>query len=96
MTGFLLAGVGNVDLRRKTNFLVVNESALLKPPHLPLRASCQTPCHGCYWSSASLAFAGSPRRGAASIAEHTVAQTPDFAAQLEAEGHCGMLVQRRR
>ncbi len=27
MTGFLLAGVGNVDLRRKGNFLVVNESA---------------------------------------------------------------------
>ena len=27
MTGFLLAGVGNVDLRRKTNYLVVNESA---------------------------------------------------------------------
>jgi len=27
VTGFLLAGVGNVDLRRKGNFLVVNESA---------------------------------------------------------------------
>lgn len=26
VTGFLLAGVGNVDLRKKTNFLVVNES----------------------------------------------------------------------
>lgn len=26
MTGFLLAGVGNVDLRRKSNFLIVNES----------------------------------------------------------------------
>ena len=26
MTGFLLAGVGNVDLRRNTNYLVVNES----------------------------------------------------------------------
>lgn len=29
VTGFLLAGVGNVDLRKKTNFLVVNESELL-------------------------------------------------------------------
>ena len=28
VTGFLLAGVGNMDLRRKGNFLVVNESAL--------------------------------------------------------------------
>ena len=26
ITGFLLAGVGNVDLRKKSNFLVVNES----------------------------------------------------------------------
>ena len=26
VTGFLLAGVGNVDLRRKTNFLIVTES----------------------------------------------------------------------
>lgn len=27
VTGFLLAGVGNVDLRKNTNFLVVSESA---------------------------------------------------------------------
>ena len=33
MTGFLLAGVGNVDLRRKTNFLVVNESKLPNPQY---------------------------------------------------------------
>ena len=33
VTGFLLAGVGNVDLRRKTNFLVVNESELPQPQH---------------------------------------------------------------
>lgn len=26
ITGFLLAGVGNVDLRRKTNYLVVDSS----------------------------------------------------------------------
>lgn len=26
MTGFLLAGVGNVDLRKKSNYLVVDES----------------------------------------------------------------------
>ena len=26
ITGFLLAGVGNVDLRKKSNFLIVNES----------------------------------------------------------------------
>ena len=26
MTGFLLAGVGSVDLRKTTNFLVVNDS----------------------------------------------------------------------
>ena len=26
VTGFLLAGVGNVDLRKKSNYLVVNES----------------------------------------------------------------------
>lgn len=29
VTGFLLAGVGNVDLRRKSNFLVVTESKLI-------------------------------------------------------------------
>lgn len=29
VTGFLLAGVGNVDLRRKSNFLVVTESEYL-------------------------------------------------------------------
>lgn len=28
VTGFLLAGVGSVDLRKKSNFLVVNDSAL--------------------------------------------------------------------
>ncbi len=33
MTGFLLAGVGNVDLRKHTNFLVVSDSA---HPTLPL------------------------------------------------------------
>jgi hypothetical protein len=27
ITGFLLAGVGNVDLRRKSNFLIVDQSA---------------------------------------------------------------------
>ena len=27
ITGFLLAGVGNIDLRRKSNFLVVDASA---------------------------------------------------------------------
>ena len=26
ITGFLLAGVGNVDLRKNSNFLIVNES----------------------------------------------------------------------
>ena len=26
ITGFLLAGVGNVDLRRKTNYLIVDSS----------------------------------------------------------------------
>ncbi|KAK9844164.1 hypothetical protein WJX81_006640 [Elliptochloris bilobata] len=30
VTGFLLAGVGNVDLRRKGNFLVVNEKTTVK------------------------------------------------------------------
>ncbi|CAL8468611.1 g8151 [Coccomyxa elongata] len=30
VTGFLLAGVGNVDLRKKTNFLVVNEKTSVK------------------------------------------------------------------
>ena len=30
ITGFLLAGVGNVDLRKKTNFLIVNESERLQ------------------------------------------------------------------
>ena len=29
VTGILLAGVGNVDLRRKSNFLVVTESEYL-------------------------------------------------------------------
>ncbi len=28
ITGFLLAGVGNVDLRKNSNFLIVNESKL--------------------------------------------------------------------
>lgn len=26
ITGFLLAGIGNVDLRKNSNFLIVNES----------------------------------------------------------------------
>jgi len=30
VTGFLLAGVGNVDLRRKSNFLVVTEKTSVK------------------------------------------------------------------
>jgi hypothetical protein len=33
VTGFLLAGVGNVDLRKKTNFLIVNESTLVHNAH---------------------------------------------------------------
>ena len=37
VTGFLLAGIGNVDLRKKSNFLVVTESeyhqAALFLPH---------------------------------------------------------------
>lgn len=54
ITGFLLAGVGNVDLRRKSNFLVVDSSELyseedtkrwlaaISLPHSlrPLRAAC--------------------------------------------------------
>jgi V-type H+-transporting ATPase subunit F len=30
ITGFLLAGVGNIDLRRKSNFLIVDQSARLR------------------------------------------------------------------
>ncbi|XP_020112338.1 V-type proton ATPase subunit F-like [Ananas comosus] len=30
VTGFLLAGIGNVDLRRKTNYLIVNNKTTLK------------------------------------------------------------------
>ncbi|CAK0780465.1 hypothetical protein CVIRNUC_005062 [Coccomyxa viridis] len=30
ITGFLLAGVGNVDLRKKSNFLIVNEKTSVK------------------------------------------------------------------
>ncbi|KAG6545411.1 hypothetical protein Mapa_013011 [Marchantia paleacea] len=30
VTGFLLAGVGNVDLRRKTNYLVVDSKTTIK------------------------------------------------------------------
>lgn len=30
VTGFLLAGVGNVDLRKNTNFLVVNDKTTVK------------------------------------------------------------------
>lgn len=30
ITGFLLAGVGNVDLRKKTNFLLVNDKTPTK------------------------------------------------------------------
>ncbi len=40
VTGFLLAGVGNVDLRRKTNYLVVNESAHLPARLAPARLRC--------------------------------------------------------
>ncbi|MCD7448586.1 V-type proton ATPase subunit F [Datura stramonium] len=29
MSGFLLAGVGNVDLRRKTNYLIVDSNSWL-------------------------------------------------------------------
>jgi len=29
VTGFLLAGVGNVDLRRKTNYLIVDSSMVI-------------------------------------------------------------------
>ena len=41
VTGFLLAGVGNVDLRRKGNFLVVNESAGLARGARALRTEQQ-------------------------------------------------------
>ena len=37
VTGFLLAGVGNIDVKRKTNFLVVDSSTLL---HMPVIISC--------------------------------------------------------
>ncbi|XP_052209647.1 V-type proton ATPase subunit F-like isoform X2 [Diospyros lotus] len=30
VTGFLLAGVGNVDLRRKTNYLIVDSKTTMK------------------------------------------------------------------
>ncbi|KAK9828567.1 hypothetical protein WJX72_000794 [[Myrmecia] bisecta] len=30
VTGFMLAGVGNVDLRKKSNYLVVNEKTTVK------------------------------------------------------------------
>nr|CAD1830750.1 unnamed protein product [Ananas comosus var. bracteatus] len=30
VTGFLLAGIGNVDLRRKTNYLIVNNKTTVK------------------------------------------------------------------
>ncbi|PIA57030.1 hypothetical protein AQUCO_00600034v1 [Aquilegia coerulea] len=30
ITGFLLAGVGNVDLRRKTNYLIVDSKTTIK------------------------------------------------------------------
>ncbi|KAH7543243.1 hypothetical protein FEM48_Zijuj02G0163900 [Ziziphus jujuba var. spinosa] len=33
VTGFLLAGVGNVDLRRKTNYLIVDSSMFYDPFH---------------------------------------------------------------
>ena len=36
VTGFLLAGVGNVDVRRKSNFLIVDNSEY--PTPLPPRA----------------------------------------------------------
>ncbi|KAL6550472.1 V-type proton ATPase subunit F [Orobanche minor] len=29
-TGFMLAGVGNVDLRRKTNYLIVDSKTMVK------------------------------------------------------------------
>ena len=35
MTGFLLAGVGNLDLRKKSNFLVVNESTFSQQSRAP-------------------------------------------------------------
>ncbi|KAJ0594571.1 putative ATPase, V1 complex, subunit F [Helianthus annuus] len=30
VTGFLLAGVGNIDLRRKTNYLIVDSKTTVK------------------------------------------------------------------
>ena len=66
MTGFLLAGVGNVDLRRKTNFLIVTESecdtSSLKslpppPPPPPPPPSLKAQCSGISEVSAS-AFEG--------------------------------------
>ena len=41
MTGFLLAGVGNLDLRKKSNFLVVNESTFSQQSRAP-SALCLT------------------------------------------------------
>ena len=40
VTGFLLAGVGNVDLRKNTNFLVVSDSARPAPlsPRICMRS----------------------------------------------------------
>lgn len=40
VTGFLLAGVGSVDLRKKSNFLVVNDSALFTRCAIGCRSCC--------------------------------------------------------
>nr|DAD36653.1 TPA_asm: hypothetical protein HUJ06_007294 [Nelumbo nucifera] len=42
VTGFLLAGVGNVDLRRKTNYLIVDSSMLLNLFYLSNAIHCLT------------------------------------------------------
>jgi hypothetical protein len=35
ITGFLLSGVGNVDIRKKTNYLVVDSSECMHAMHAP-------------------------------------------------------------
>uniref|UniRef100_A0A803LFJ5 V-type proton ATPase subunit F n=1 Tax=Chenopodium quinoa TaxID=63459 RepID=A0A803LFJ5_CHEQI len=40
ITGFLLAGVGNVDIRRKTNYLIVDNMSPL-PVHIGAAATTQ-------------------------------------------------------
>eukprot|EP00850_Spirogloea_muscicola_P017855 SM000157S02085 [mRNA] locus=s157:327638:328783:+ [translate_table: standard] len=75
ITGFLLAGVGNVDLRRKTNYLVVDNSA---PSTRPRRALPSPPAAAAAATAATMSLSAPPGAAKArcSSAALTLARPP--------------------